>query len=189
MRSTLTLSLFSLFFLCACSSVKPPPDVVTATPTAKEIKKIQDIKAFTIKGVMAVRDINDGFSANFYWTQNSPSSFSVKLFGPMGAGNTYIKRQGNTITVKTTKETFTSNKPDELIQRATGYPLPIGKLYFWLRGLSTNNAEFNPSLNEGGWQILIKRTQNVHELTLPELLSIKNGALSIKVKINAWTIK
>jgi outer membrane lipoprotein LolB len=169
--------------------VKPPTDALTPSPQEKKIGSVQAIKAFTIKGRIAARDNNDGFSASFYWTQSSPNHFSVKLFGPMGAGSTYIKRQGQTITIKTAKETIRSQEPEQLIRQATGYPLPIQSLYYWLRGLNTKNHPFHSTLNENNWQINILQTKQVNSLTLPEKLRLQSNELTIKLKVSSWTLR
>ncbi len=89
---------------------------------------------FAVKGRMAVRNGDDGFSSSFLWNHTKGRD-EIDLWGPMGQGHSRLIAVGDEVTVHTAKgEVYHERDRDMAMQRWLGFALPIGALTHWIRG-------------------------------------------------------
>jgi outer membrane lipoprotein LolB len=89
---------------------------------------------FVVKGRMAVRDGDDGFSSSFLW-QHREGRDEIDLWGPMGQGHSRLVGTGSAVTVYTAKgEVFRERDSDAAMRRWLGFTLPMTALTYWVRG-------------------------------------------------------
>lgn len=111
---------------------KPPVSPVTPAK----------LDSFMINGKIGVttaatenREAQAG-SAFYAWGQQN-ERFAIELMGALGIGKTNIDYDGQTATLVSEKAgTLTANSPDELLQKATGWQVPISQLPYWISGRS-----------------------------------------------------
>jgi len=93
-----------------------------------------DVGGFAVKGRMAVRHADDGFSSSFLW-QHAKGHDEIDLWGPMGQGHSRLVGGENDVTVYTAKgDVYHEHDPDAAMQKWLGFALPIGALTHWIRG-------------------------------------------------------
>ena len=93
-----------------------------------------DVGGFAVKGRMAVRHDDDGFTSNFLW-QHAKGRDEIDLWGPMGQGHSRLVGGENDVTVYTAKgDVYHERDPDAAMQKWLGFALPIGALTHWIRG-------------------------------------------------------
>jgi outer membrane lipoprotein LolB len=112
-----------LVTVAGCALLRPEPKL--AAP---------DVSGFAVKGRMAVRQGDDGFTSSFVW-QHAVGRDEIDLWGPMGQGHSRLVGEGDTVTVFTSKgEVYREHDTDAAMQRWLGFSLPMTALMHWIRG-------------------------------------------------------
>jgi outer membrane lipoprotein LolB len=93
-----------------------------------------DVGGFAVKGRMAVRQGDDGFTSSFLW-QHASGRDEIDLWGPMGQGHSRLIGDADEVTVYTAKgEVFREHDTEAAMQRWLGFALPLAALTHWIRG-------------------------------------------------------
>jgi len=93
-----------------------------------------DVGGFVVKGRMAVRHGDDGFSSSFLW-QHAKGHDEIDLWGPMGQGHSRLVGGEDDVTVYTAKgDVFHEHDTNAAMQKWLGFALPVGALTHWIRG-------------------------------------------------------
>lgn len=88
-------------------------------------------------------------SAFYVWGQQN-NRFAIELMGALGIGKTNIEFDGQTATLVSEKAgTLTATSPDELLQKATGWQVPISQLPYWISGRSAPSDSEQQNDGEG----------------------------------------
>ncbi len=112
-----------LVTVAGCALLKPEPKI--GAP---------EVGGFAVKGRIAVRNGNDGFTSSFVW-QHAAGRDEIDLWGPLGQGHSRLVGEANEVTVYTSKgEVFHERDADAAMQRWLGFSLPIAALTHWIRG-------------------------------------------------------
>jgi outer membrane lipoprotein LolB len=106
----------------ACSVLRgPQPGVV-------------EVGGFSVKGKLAVRLPDDGFTSSFLW-QHAPGHDEIELWGPLGQGRSRMVDDAHGVTVYTAKgEVYRARSAEAGMQRWLGFSLPLSALTHWVRG-------------------------------------------------------
>lgn len=181
------------------SGCTPPPSAIA--PLNKTISlherklSINQLTHFNIKGGLAVKEQNKGFTATMNWRQSSRQNFHIHLFGPLGSGNVHIRGRQGLVTLQDGKKKASAHSAEELLFKQTGHHLPLGGMYYWLRGLPSPNAPFTSEydkyqhlskLRQNGWTIDYPRYTAFQGVDLPSKITMIKGAIKVKVIINRW---
>ena len=158
--------------------------------------QLQTVKDWHIKGAMAYRTPKDGQSASLAWQQNQ-QQYQINLFGPLGVGRISLNgTRGKHVTLIRDGKEFTAHTPEALMQQQLGWHLPIGNLYYWVRGLpapgiakSIQYDEFHHiiTLVQQGWTIHYERYTATNGIDLPSKFTLQHSTLNVKVVISSWT--
>jgi outer membrane lipoprotein LolB len=93
-----------------------------------------DVGGFAVKGRMAVRNGEDGFTSSFVW-QHAVARDEIDLWGPLGQGHSRLVGEADAVTVYTSKgEVYRERDADAAMQRWLGFSLPMSALTHWIRG-------------------------------------------------------
>lgn len=194
----LTSLLFSTaaLILAGCasvpSSIAPRNDVKSFETRKAELK---DLKNWSISGGMAVKEGRQGFTASMDWRQYSQSSFSIQLSGPLGSGKIKLVKKGSTATLTDGNKHYFSNNAEKLLQKHTGYYIPVKSLFYWIRGLpapsTSSSKKFDgyshlSLLRQQGWTIHYKRFTSFKNFDVPSKLVMLKGNIKVKIVINKW---
>ncbi|CEG55911.1 lipoprotein insertase outer membrane protein LolB [Legionella fallonii] len=200
MNATKHLSILSFCLLTACA---PPPQPMEVLPTNKVIPlekrkaETATISSWEIQGAMAAKNKAKGWSATMNWAQQGPSSYQIRLMGPLGGGAVVINKKGNTITFKDGNKSSTSTNADELLFKQTGIRLPVNNLYYWVRGLpapggvqAEQHDQFNHlvQLKQGGYTINFTKYTSVKGIDLPSMIRLDGNGVMVKVIIKNWVV-
>lgn len=85
------------------------------------------------------------FSAAFELV-GAPAQGTLKLFSPLGSTLAHIEWQAGGAALRTGDETRNFRSLDELLEHATGSPLPVRALFDWLEGMDTALAGWRADL-------------------------------------------
>lgn len=200
---------FIVFPLCLLTACAPPKTYVEfpenkLMPAKKPAANVEEHKARTttvvsweINGSMSAKNKTKGWSATMNWTQQGPSSYQIRLMGPLGAGTVLVTKKGGVITLQDGPKTLTSNSADELLMQQTGIRLPVNNLYYWIRGLPAPGgvqAEHHDQnnhldqLKQSGYTIDYTKYTTVKNIDLPSMIRLQGNGVTVKIAIKNWTI-
>ena len=105
----------------------------TALRGGPELESV-GIGGFVVKGKLAVRLPDDGFSSSFLW-QHEPGHDEIELWGPLGQGRSRMVGDARGVTVYTAKgEVYRERSAEAGMRRWLGFSLPLSALTHWVRG-------------------------------------------------------
>lgn len=155
------------------------------------------VSSWDVRGSMAAKNKSKGWSATMNWIQRGPSTYQIRLMGPLGGGTVLISRSGGVVTLKDGPKTASSSNAEELLLKQTGIRLPVSNLYYWVRGLPApgsiqgeerDSANHLLRLKQNGYTINFTQYTAVKGVHLPSMIQLNGNGLMIKVRIRSWTI-
>jgi outer membrane lipoprotein LolB len=202
-----------IFLLTACAPPRPammpeqPSKIAKVGPAAgpntapaekqQATGKAETVSSWEIRGALAAKNKSKGWSAAMHWAQNGPSSYQIRLMGPLGAGAVLINKKGGTITFQDGPKRITSTNADELLMQQTGVRLPVSNLYYWVRGLPApgkvgseqrDAANHLVMLRQSGYTVTFGNYTTVKGVALPGIVRLDGNGVMVKVVIKNWSI-
>ncbi|WP_131668482.1 lipoprotein insertase outer membrane protein LolB [Psychrobacter pygoscelis] len=124
------------------TKTQPLPSTTAPAPSANVLTPAK-LDSFMISGKIGIttaateQQAAQAGSAFYAWGQEN-ERFVIELMGALGLGKTNISYDGQTATLVSEKTgTLSANSPDELLQKATGWQVPISQLPYWISGHPT----------------------------------------------------
>lgn len=199
--SLLIILVILLGFMTACAPPRPAvelqqPSMNSSLVSPEQRKeKTSSISSWEIRGAMAAKNKSKGWSATMNWVQNGPNSYRIRLMGPLGAGSVLINKEGNTITFQDGPKKISSTNAAELLRQQTGINLPVGNLYYWIRGLPApgkveqrTQEKHLTQLKQDGYTVSFDQYTSVKGFELPGLIRLEGNGVMVKVIIKKWII-
>lgn len=186
-----------LILLSSCATQAP-----LVAPGDNEVwearrQALSELETWQARGRIAVRTDSDGWSAGFDWRQVS-TDYRIRLRGPFGQGALELEGNGHGVWLKRAGQPAVfSADPEALLQKESGWQLPLDGLDHWLRGLPDSNdnavsridaAGRLASLQQHGWQIDYRTYRNYGEYILPARMEMQRNGLRVKVIVDAWEL-
>lgn len=165
-------------------------------PWPQQQKQLKSLKQWSAEGSIGARSVNKGLNASFSWQQEY-DNYTIQLFGPFGINRTQLIGNKQQVTLQTAKETSTARNPELLLQKRTGWRLPVSNLYYWLRGLPAPNARYThvldannhlTQLNQAGWTVTYLRYSAVNNIDLPAQILLANPQWQVRLVIKQWQL-
>jgi outer membrane lipoprotein LolB len=195
----LTISILTLWLTsCATTSEKNLPEN-KVQPKETRVQALSRIQSWNINGIIAVHNTEkkSNITANIKWQQHG-NSFSMLLFGPMGASAIKLSGHPGSVRLETADgKTFTAPTPERLLAEQTNWNIPVSSLFYWIRGLSVPNIPakthfdtFNhlSQLEQQGWQIQFLNYTSVNHIDMPNKIFLYSPQLNVKIIINEWKL-
>lgn len=181
---------------CATQPGTPPP----ATQWQAYQDHATSITHWLLSAKVALRWRGGAENASLNWLQVNDHS-DVDLSGPFGAGAVRITQQGDALEVERGGErsVYDSSTP-ETLAAATGWPIPVSALPFWLRGLPDPDQTLDrlalqggraQEIQQGGWKISYTAYTPVGTGSLPATLRVTHAGDGISLRlVNArWALQ
>ena len=212
LNRTKYVSIISFCLLTACAPPKstfeaplpkaPADEKTSATKpeqkTQPAARKPDQLTAWELSGAIATKHNKKGWTATLNWLQQGPNQYQIRLLGPLGGGAVSIEKQGSLITFRDGPKKITSTKADALLEQQTGIRLPVGNLYYWVRGIPApgaiqssqhdQNAHLT-SLNQAGYLIDYTGYTSSGGMDLPSKIRLVGHDIIIKLIIKHWQIQ
>lgn len=190
--------------LGACVTTPPAP-VDPELARAAYDRRSTDLAAiehFVVHGRVAVKVGNRGWQAGLLWTR-APDRLKLRLSGPMGAGAVHLERDEHGAWIKDARGNMvTDSSAEALLERVTGWWLPLEGLDYWVRGLVAPREAVGAQpifdvhgrisrLLQHGWQLEFVEYQTVGGHDLPRRIFLVRkddgrGAISVRLVISHW---
>ncbi len=192
------LLLLTFFGLASCSSLSPRQQPTPeASPTwENRVGVLSDFQTWDLKGLIAIRNSRDAWSANWQWSQHQ-KDYTIGLFGPMGSHSIQLTGSPHSVLLETSDgKKFQSTSPESLLEQQLGWRLPVSDLYYWIRGLPVPSLpaekkwdashRFDYACSARMENRIFERYANFHHMELPSKMLLDNGTLNVKILINEW---
>jgi len=189
----LWLAAFLILSGCATRPAVSPVDAEASWLARQAI--LETLTDWRIQGRIAVRTASEGWSAHFDWKQRG-EDYRIRVRGPFGQGGVELHGNGQGVWLKREDQppVFALN-PEELLERETGWQLPVAGLSSWLRGLPVPGGQPDIAWDTQGrllkieqncWQISYSRYLVQGDLQLPEKMRLQHDSLQVKFIIDGW---
>ncbi len=199
MKRLNTTALSILFLLVAGCSVTPNP-IQTPQNSSSWIERkqqLQTLLVWQVEGRIALRMGSEGGQSGFVWRQG-PQQMEFDLSGLLGAGATHLSAGSNGVLLETGGEQYRGEHASQLLQRVTGWQIPVEAAQYWIKGLPAPDFEPQVMVLDGanrlqqlqqlGWKIEVRRYQRVDGVELPAFVVLEQGDVRLKLKLNRWNI-
>lgn len=178
-----------------------------AMPWPTRQKRLQTIKHWQLNGAIAIKTSQQGQTASLAWQQQSPHVYTISLYGPLGAGRITLTGTKNRVHLLADNKLHQAKTPEALMQQMLGWQLPVGNLYYWVRGLPAPGLQARlhfdryhhiSQLQQQGWLVTYQRYTSTGQFDLPSLLTLQRRTLNenhstepnltVKIVISQWSL-
>lgn len=185
-------------FLCACATGprwEGSPEAQDRWQ-ARETQ-LQRLTAFALDGRFGFSRGKQAFAASLSWDQ-APERYTLNLSGPLGEDLAQLQGDVHRHRIALAgRGTLEGEQVEDLLDQAIGYPLPLSKLRYWVRGLPDPDAKDVRTLDgqgrlsrikDDGWTVDFLRYTRVGDTELPSRIKLENRWFTLKFAILEWQI-
>lgn len=207
MRPFAGLVLFFIFLVSGCATAPPVADV-TAAWQARQAA-LAPVTAWTLRGRLALRAAGQGGHATLRWERDG-ERHRLDFTGPLGRGHLRLVRDAQGAELRDAEQrVWRAPDAGSLLQRATGWTVPLEGMNYWVLGLPAPDPAPAPRLDaqgrlerltQSGWDIrFLEYTRHgAYELPSRLYITAKNHrprgdaaeteTLELRLSIEQWTI-
>ena len=153
--------------------------------------KWSEVNNWSVTGKMAINDGHQSGSGKFDWIMNN-NQLEAQLKAPLGQGSWKFTEDNNGAHLTSSKhpDKYSSNA-QQLLNNELGWPFPLEKLKYWLRGFEYLQAPFehkNPidGIDDNDWHISYQKWQHTAMGLLPTKIKANKPPYSVKLIIYQW---
>lgn len=175
--------------LSACAAVQQRPSAVTLPAS------IASVQPLGISGRISVRQGREGHSGGLRWYFDPPNH-DIQLLSPLGQIVARIVEDAKGVTLTTAdQQSVRAADPDELIEAALGWRLPLKGLQHWVLGLAapdsaakteTDEAQHVARIYQDNWVISYARYRPVQGTELPSRIVMKRDDIEVRLVVDSW---
>lgn len=194
-RHLLALCMVMLVSACTPPWVKPQPGEDTTIDWHERRLLLADRPDWRAKGRMAMQTADDAWSASMSWIQIG-DLYEMELFGPLGGRRLLIEGGRDHVILTTAEgEKFAERSAQRLIERQTGWVMPVDSLRYWVQGMlapgGSGEEIFDDrgqlqELRQSGWTVRYRGYQDIDGIPMPRKVSLQSKLLKIKFSIRDW---
>jgi outer membrane lipoprotein LolB len=188
--------LFLLYLLNACSGVSvKEPDSDSRTAYQNRFEKLSSISEWGLVGKISLDDGDRGGSGRLQWDVKIDSS-ELDFHGALGRGAWHLQiNPEGAILKEANGNEQAAPGVNALIQDRIGWPIPVGALQWWVRGLAAPGAIEDKqldtegllkSLGQFGWHVEFNRYKSIDGTLLPIRLDARRDNYHVKLAIGHW---
>lgn len=193
------LTLFFIFLFTGCTTLQPALPPAQNKMISKETRNrtLSTIQNWNLAGLIAIRQKNQGGSANLQWSQMG-KNYHIRAFGPLGTHSFELSGYPGFAELATANgKRLSAPSPEVILQHETGWALPVSEMYYWIRGLPAPDkpAETHfdryhhlAELNQAGWSIHYLNYTSVKGIDVPSKIFMYYPELAVKIVISQWNI-
>jgi len=169
--------------LCACvaSMLVLAGCVSTPAPTGD----LTGAKTWMLTGKLGVRSREENANLGIRWEQEG-DAFRINLSGPLGLSVASIHGDADGVTLETSRgKTLTARDPDELVNVALGYRIPVRPMRYWVRGMAAPGAPWrgtDDGINQLGWRIAWREWRDGR----PTRMTFRLPGATLRLVVRSW---
>ncbi len=150
---------------------------------------------FDALGRLLVSGEGRAFSAAFRWRHEIPVN-EIWLMSPAGTTLAQLRADDSGATLTTAdQQEYRAFSAEGLTRRALGWPLPLARLQYWMRGAAAPDVAAEvverdargrlSLLEQDGWLVRYAYPE-AEPAVLPQRLDLEHGGQRIRMVIDAW---
>lgn len=186
------IALSALLFLAGCQTRPPLDDLSPIT-----VIDVKQATAWELQGKLAIKTSDDKLSANLYW-RHTEANDKLTLTTMLGTTVLTLESTPDAAHLHIDGKDFKDDNAQRLLERVSGWSLPLADLPLWITGQVGPNDLINESDSQGKpklltntqtpppWQVTFLRWQSQSGATLPQQLTLERGDLHLKLQLNQW---
>ena len=188
-----------ILLLCAlnaCTTVQPKgQERVDRAAFQKRADQLNAMAAWGLAGKISLDDGDQGGSGKLQWDVK-PGHSELDFHGALGRGAWHLQvGPGGALLQLADGSEQRAPNVSELIQDQIGWPIPLGALQWWVRGLAAPGAVENEtlgpegllvSLRQFGWSVDFDRYAAFDGMQMPVRLDAKRDNYRVKLAISRW---
>ena len=195
----LLLSALGIALLPACA-VAPPShsDQAQRQPLYDQrAARLSQVEDWSLEGRLAVSDDADGGSGSLRWRQQ-PDGSRMDFHGALGRGAWRLRSNSDGAELEFADgRRYRADNIDALVRGQVGWPVPVEKLAWWVRGLAAPGPYVERLLDEegrlsrldqDGWSIEFGRYDVVDGESLPLRMTARQLDRTVKLAIRKWDL-
>ena len=186
-----------ILVLGGCATRPPAHDPAAEAAWLAHRASLEALTRWQVKGRVAVRAGDEGWSASFDWQQLG-EQYRIRLRGPFGQGAVELRGNAQGVWLRQAEgaQVF-ARDPETLVERETGWRLPVSGLRSWLLGLPVAELEADYQwdargtllqIDQAGWHIDYNRYQQSGPLHLPARMRLERDTLQVRFVIDDWRL-
>ena len=176
------IALAAMLALAACASVPLAP---------------RDAVPFDLLGRALVSYSGGAVTANLRW-EHGAAQDEIWLMTPTGQTLAHIVDSGDgAVLTRADRQQYRAANVETLTRSALGWPLPLGALQYWVRGIASPGAPAGEverdasnrltALTQSGWRVALEWHPNESESAgRVRRVDLKDGANEIRLVIDTW---
>ncbi|GBU13740.1 lipoprotein localization factor [Enterobacterales bacterium] len=185
---------------CSINAPKGPATSPTSPQWREHEAQVKQLEHYQTRGAFAYISDRQKVYARFFWQQYSADSYRLLLTNPLGSTEMELKVQSGIAQITNNQgKKYTSDNPDEMIQKLTGMSIPLANLRLWMLGLPGDESDFtldsqyrlskvNYSQNGLKGNVVYQSYSDDVIPSLPDRLELTQGDQRIKLKMDSWTL-
>lgn len=183
-------TIFLLLLLAGCSTQGVTPSLPNLS-IEQRLPLASDLKDWRLEGKISLRQADQRHSASMIWTQNA-DKYQVSLSGPLGQAIATLDGQPRFAQVQLSNgEIYQDENPDKLLSELLNWPLPVGALYWWIRGIPSPTAPYTllsaapEKISQLGWEVSFSSFQTTVNW-LPKKIRLKQPPFEAVIVLHNW---
>ena len=197
MSARVALVVAAALLTSACASL--PPSTLPALPEsyAERQTLLQRYDRWQVRGRVAVRTPDDGFSASLAWRQEG-KQVAARLHGPLGRGTVLLDGNPRRLTLTHGDGLVeVHDDPEFSLRQRYGWTVPVQSFRFWVLGIADPAlpGDFDidetgrlSALSQGRWSVEYRDYQRVGDGELPRRLVATSDDVRLTIVLKAWEI-
>lgn len=185
------------FVLAGCSTLPPVTEQARLAAFANHQDLVSQLANWSLDGRAAIRTARDGGSVSVRWQQQG-EHYRIDLIAPLGGGSVRLTGDVQGVRLLTSRgESAESSSARALLDRYTGYDLPVASLRYWLRGIQAPGPVSSRrldrkgrlvSLVQQGWRIRYRDYGRFSGLEMPTDLELRREEVEVKLVVRSWKL-
>lgn len=188
-----------LLGLSSCSSLDEKPTDQKLKPLDWQARQqlLSSLNDWQALGRIAMQTDDDAWSASIDWRQNE-ERYIIQLSGSFGGHVMTIKGgPGYVVMLTSDGEKFIETDAGRLIERHTGWQMPIDGLRYWVLGLVDPDRPAQQvfdkqgrlsRLSQSGWVVQYKSYQLQGQVEMPRKIQLDNSHFRVKLVFRNWKL-
>ena len=182
-----------LFILLLSGCTLTPPKEYTQI----QVSDATQAQAWELQGKIAVKSDTEKFNTNLYWFHHQAIN-DLRLTTVLGTTLLTLTTNDKTATLQANGKTYEDSNPQLLLERISGWAIPMDNLPLWITGQVGSNDRVVSYNSDGTIKELISADEtadwhvtfiNWHQQSgaiIPKQLKIQRQDLQIKIQNSQW---
>ena len=156
-------------------------------------KSLAQLQQWQLSARLGIITADERGSLSLFWRQNS-DDYRMNLTNVVGKRVFDLSRRGRSVQLTDSDgQQHQAADARELVQRLTGWDLPVEQLSYWIKGLpgATDQVTYDQhgrpqTIHAHGWQLRYLGYTQIEGLWLPSRLDLSHEGTRLRLAINQW---